>query len=147
MTLLFVFGTLKRGFPLHSAIDGARYLGLCQTVSPFPMMVAGHVYGPMMLDRPGRGLRIGGELYEAGGGVVASVEKAENNGDPGNYCRPIEVRMTGGLVLRALACFKDARLARPRHSGYLAHYQDRRFICPKERSPSMPPLRLLSRSG
>ena len=50
--LLFVYGTLKRGFPLHWAINGVPYVGPYRTVDRYPLFVAGPRYAPMMLDEP-----------------------------------------------------------------------------------------------
>lgn len=50
MHRLFVFGTLKRGFPLHErALAGATWLGRGITVEAYPMFVAGRWFAPMML--------------------------------------------------------------------------------------------------
>jgi len=52
---VFIYGTLKRGFPLFDkGLVGARYLGDVETVEAYPLYIAGSFYGPMMLDRPGR---------------------------------------------------------------------------------------------
>jgi hypothetical protein len=65
MTRAFVFGTLKRGFPLHRhGLTGARFLGRRRTVERYPMVVASPRYAPMMLDRPGAGRHVVGEIYE-----------------------------------------------------------------------------------
>jgi gamma-glutamylcyclotransferase (GGCT)/AIG2-like uncharacterized protein YtfP len=61
---VFIYGTSKRGFPLHGkGLKGARYLGEVETVAPYPLYIAGSFYGPMMLDRPGEGLKVRGELF------------------------------------------------------------------------------------
>jgi gamma-glutamylaminecyclotransferase len=67
---LFVFGTLKRGFPLAPALDGARYLGAFRTVERYPMLVAGEWFAPMLLPQPGRGEHVAGELYEVTRGAT-----------------------------------------------------------------------------
>ena len=60
MIPLFVYGTLKRGFPLHeTGLSGARCLGPYRTVSKYPLYVAGPWFTPMMLDEPGTGMRVG----------------------------------------------------------------------------------------
>ena len=53
---LFVFGTLKKGFPLHApTLDGAVYLGDYRTVLPYRMLIAGPWFAPML--RAGMRLR------------------------------------------------------------------------------------------
>jgi gamma-glutamylcyclotransferase (GGCT)/AIG2-like uncharacterized protein YtfP len=64
MKRIFVFGTLKRGLPLHDdGLEGAAYIGACRTVERFPMFIAGPWFAPMMHE-PGHGLRVRGELYQ-----------------------------------------------------------------------------------
>lgn len=42
MHKLFIFGTLKQGFPLHEqGMRDAKYLGAYRTVERYPMFVAG----------------------------------------------------------------------------------------------------------
>ena len=42
MNKVFVFGTLKKGIPLHEeGLQGATYLGPYRTVEKYPMVVAG----------------------------------------------------------------------------------------------------------
>ena len=58
---VFIYGTLKRGFPLFDkGLGGARYVGDVETVEPYPLYIAGSFYGPMMLERPGERLRVRG---------------------------------------------------------------------------------------
>ncbi len=146
MTLIFVFGTLKRGFPFGDKLNGAKFRGVCRTARAFPMFVAGRVFGPMMLDRPGRGLRVSGELFEVTSEQLATVDEAEGVGQPGSFRKAIDLITAEGDSVSAEAFFKDARIARPRHGGYLQDYQDERFVSPAQRPASMPPLRLLSGS-
>jgi gamma-glutamylaminecyclotransferase len=43
MIKLFVYGTLKRGFPLHAVgLTGQRFVGKYRTVINYPMVVLGH---------------------------------------------------------------------------------------------------------
>ena len=148
MIPIFVFGTLKHGFPLHDqTISNARYLGCCRTLLAFPMFVAGVVYGPMMLDQPGRGLQVRGELYHVTPEELDAVDHAEGNNLPGNFRKPVALLTETRAQTQAFGFFKNPRLARPRHSGYLENYQDHRFIMPENRPSSLPPLRLLDQIG
>ncbi|WP_234828041.1 gamma-glutamylcyclotransferase family protein [Sinorhizobium fredii] len=61
---VFIFGTLKKGFPLHRrGLAHAAYLGPYRTAANYPMLVAGPWFAPMMFHEPGSGLRVSGELY------------------------------------------------------------------------------------
>ena len=133
MTGLFVIGTLKRGFPNHHYLDGATFLGCYHTCEPYPLIVAGPWYAPMMFDQPGTGEIIQGELYELDSSILARIDQLESIGVPGNF--RIELRVRGGPEQRAMAYVKSPELARPVHSGFLSDYQDRRFIPVDKRQP------------
>jgi gamma-glutamylaminecyclotransferase len=126
---LFVLGTLKRGFPYHHHLDGATFLGRFRTCEPYPLVIAGPWYAPMMFDQPGIGEIIDGELYQLDGSILARIDWLESIGSPGNFRIELRVRPDNGDTEQiAMAYVKSPELARPVHSGYLADYQDRRFI-------------------
>jgi gamma-glutamylaminecyclotransferase len=128
---LFVFGTLKHGHALHGALDGAGYLGGYRTAERFPMLVAGSHFAPMMLDEPGTGFRIKGELYEINDCRLMRIDRLESIGRPGHIRKEIDVEsLDNGAQTRAWVYMKDRSLAVPAHSGYLDDYQDNRFIGP-----------------
>jgi gamma-glutamylaminecyclotransferase len=60
--LLFVYGTLQRGGQFHHLMraGGTDYLGPARLVSAYPLLLAEY---PCLLDQPGRGHRVRGELY------------------------------------------------------------------------------------
>lgn len=136
MPRVFVFGTLKKGFPLHDrGLSGARYLGSYRMVERFPVLVAGPWFAPMMLDRPGVGLNVKGELYAVDDARLAVLDALESIGRPGNFRRLVEVGpIGGGDACRAYAYMKAPELAIPVHSGYIEDYQDHRFVPPERRS-------------
>jgi gamma-glutamylaminecyclotransferase len=127
---LFVFGTLKKGFPLHEqGLSHARFLGIFQTKQCYPMLIAGPWFAPMMFNEPGIGYRVVGELYEAGENTIASLDRLESIGIPGNLRVAVDVEPgAGGSTCSALAYMKSRRLADPVHSTYLRVYEDWRFI-------------------
>jgi gamma-glutamylaminecyclotransferase len=135
MVKIFAVGTLKRGFPLHDeGLSIARYLGEYRTRERFPMMIAGPWYAPMVLDQPGTGLHIRGELYEVPEASLSRLDALESVGEPGNTRTVVEVDPLGpGNACRAIMYVKSPELASPIHSGYLEDYQDRRFIPPRDR--------------
>ncbi|TKT75440.1 gamma-glutamylcyclotransferase family protein [Aquamicrobium sp. LC103] len=135
MHLVFAFGTLKRGFALHDrGLGGARFLGACRIVKRMPMLVAGPWFAPMMLDRPGEGFRVKGELYQVDDARLLVLDRLESVGEPGNFRIVLDVELVGaGELRRAFAFVKAPELAKPAHSGYLEDYQDRRFVPPERR--------------
>jgi gamma-glutamylaminecyclotransferase len=131
---VFVFGTLKRGFPLHHSSAGAEFIGEYRTVRCFPMLVAGPWFAPMIFNEPGVGHQVLGELYEVDEACLACLDEMESIGQPGNFRVSVEVvPIQEGAPHTAFAYMKSRALADPIHSDYLASYQDHRFIPPEQR--------------
>jgi gamma-glutamylaminecyclotransferase len=135
VTRVFVFGTLKKGFALHDqGLRGARCLGRYRMVERFPLLIAGPWFAPMMLDQPGNGRHVTGELYDVDEARLALLDRLESVGRPGNFRRRVEIEpIDGGARCRAQAYMKAPALATPAHSDYIEDYQDRRFIPPDRR--------------
>jgi 5-formyltetrahydrofolate cyclo-ligase len=133
--LLFVFGTLKKGFPLHDkGLAEATFLGTARTLHPYPMFVAGPWFAPMMVAREGEGQKVVGELYEVDDVTLARLDRLESVGKPGNFRTRLPVEQArDGQTVEAHAYVKAEELATPRLTGYLQDYQDRRFVPPWDR--------------
>ncbi|MDM9644843.1 gamma-glutamylcyclotransferase family protein [Rhizobium sp. S163] len=132
---VFIYGTLKRGFPLfEKGLHGARYLGDVETIELYPMYIAGSFYGPMMLDRPGEGLQVRGELFEVEEGRLQTLDELEAVGQEGSFRSTVDVAPVGGGVpTTAIGFMKSEKWLDPLHSGHLSDYQDRRFVPPWDR--------------
>jgi len=132
---VFIYGTLKRGFALHEkGLSGARYMGDVQTVKPYPLHIAADFFGPMMSDRPGVGLSVRGELFEIEEDRLSILDALEDVGKEGSFRSVLDIRpIDGGVVSSAIGFFKGENWLNPMHTGFLADYQDRRFIPPWER--------------
>ena len=130
MHRVFVFGTLKQGFPLHRQGLGDTPKRLdCRTVERFPMFIAGPWYAPMMMNEPGSGLQVRGELYEVDDTRLALLDSLESVGKPGNFRVVIEVEaLDGSARWLAFAYVKSRVLATPIHSDLLDVFDDDRFV-------------------
>jgi gamma-glutamylaminecyclotransferase len=90
----------------------------------------------MMLNEPGCGRRVCGELYHVEDWRLRLIDTLESIGQPQHFRYSIEVEpLAGGLATSAFAYMKAHDLATPAHTGYLENYQDRRFIPPEDREP------------
>lgn len=58
---LFVYGTLQRDGQYHALLHRAEFIGPAQTRLPYPLILDRY---PCLLDRPGEGHRVHGELYK-----------------------------------------------------------------------------------
>lgn len=132
---VFIYGTLKRGFPLFDkGLRGARYIGDVETFERCPMYIAGSLYGPMMLDRPGEGMPVRGELFDVDEDRLHVLDELEAVGDEGSFRSMVDVTpVGGGVTAPAVAFMKFEDWLDPLRSGYLDDYQDRRFVPPWER--------------
>ncbi|XP_060733231.1 gamma-glutamylaminecyclotransferase-like isoform X2 [Tachysurus vachellii] len=68
MTHVFVYGTLKKGQPnyyrmMDTTKGKARFLGHARTVEKYPLVIAGKYNIPFLLNKPGEGQRVEGEIY------------------------------------------------------------------------------------
>ncbi len=91
--LVFVYGTLKRGFPNHARFLGrARRIGHFQTAAPFPLVLNGERRSPCLIDQPGIGQAVRGEVYEVDESVLAALDRLERTtAASGYHRRTIEV--------------------------------------------------------
>ncbi|KAK9523712.1 hypothetical protein VZT92_017650 [Zoarces viviparus] len=69
MARVFVYGTLKKGQPnyhrmLESANGKAEFLASACTTEKYPLVIAGHYNIPFLLNIPGQGHRVQGEIYK-----------------------------------------------------------------------------------
>ncbi|KAK4525285.1 hypothetical protein GAYE_SCF09G3193 [Galdieria yellowstonensis] len=59
---VFIYGTLKRGFPNHEFMQGT-FQSEALTVEQYPLVVGTRMGVPFLLMFPGQGKRVKGELY------------------------------------------------------------------------------------
>lgn len=136
MALIFVFGTLKEGFPLHAeALDGTTCLGSYKNGGTFP-----DVYRRALVcaDDDGRArLRSShkGRALYVDDGRLSELDRFESVGTFGNGRITVQVEPLGrGVPCRAFAYTKGRELAVPIHSALLDNYQDWRFVPPDRHS-------------
>uniref|UniRef100_A0A182WY00 Gamma-glutamylcyclotransferase family protein n=1 Tax=Anopheles quadriannulatus TaxID=34691 RepID=A0A182WY00_ANOQN len=93
---VFVYGTLKRGEPNHhwltDAANGqARFIAKGRTVGRYPLVVATRHNVPFLLDVPGTGHSVVGEIYEIDDRMLGRLDVLEDY--PQLYDRrPEEIR-------------------------------------------------------
>lgn len=88
--LLFVYGTLKEGFPNHALNQGRRVPGTYRTRQPFPLYVvrlANEERAPWLMDLPGQGHRVTGQVFQVEPAVLQAMDAFEEVGQPTGYVR------------------------------------------------------------
>jgi len=105
--LLFVYGTLKRGFHNHHYLLGANFKTAATTVEKFPMVARGI---PYLFNTPGEGTNIIGEIYEITDiNMLRAMDRLEGHPD---WYRRSPIKVTDGTTeMEALVYFSlDQRL-------------------------------------
>ncbi|XP_009361138.2 putative gamma-glutamylcyclotransferase At3g02910 [Pyrus x bretschneideri] len=117
-SVVFTYGTLKRGFGNHALMEelmrsgDAVFLGSYRTQENFPL-VCGPYQVPFLLNLPGSGERVTGELYGVSSGGLARMDELEGT-SRGHYERlPIKlVVLEEGEAEEAEAYFAHSSYAR-----------------------------------
>jgi len=137
MHRVFVYGTLKRGFPNHDAgLAGQRFLGRFHTRDAYPLVVAGRWFSPVLLAERGTGHRVHGEVFAVDDEVLAELDRIESTHLPQGYDR-IGIAVTaafGDAAFDAWTYVKQRERLDVIHSGPLEEYgQDPRYVPAAER--------------
>ncbi|MCB1999635.1 MAG: gamma-glutamylcyclotransferase family protein [Burkholderiaceae bacterium] len=88
--LIFVYGTLKQGFPNFPRNSGRRMPGDFRTLQPFPLYVVqlpNEDRAPWLMHQPGRGKPVTGQVFEVDEGLLQAMDTFEEVGLPQGYVR------------------------------------------------------------
>jgi gamma-glutamylaminecyclotransferase len=110
---VFVFGTLKEGFPNFAVNRGARMPGRFCTRERFPLYLVGDRHVPWMLDAAGEGEQVWGELYEVDEATLAAMDRFERTGEPDGYRRSTILIEGDDAGFEAFAYLKPASQLEP----------------------------------
>jgi len=112
LTRVFVFGTLKQGFPNFATNRGHRMTGEYQTCERLPLYLVGERFSPWLVDQPGEGLQVAGQVFEVDAETLALMDRLERTDAPDGYVRQtLEVQergVPGAPVLAVQAYLKPA---------------------------------------
>jgi len=123
-TLVFVFGTLKHGFPNFAINQGRRVGAVYRTLQPHPLYLMGARHVPWMIDAPGSGDHVAGELYAVNAAALAAMDELEGVGQPDGYHRKaFQVRSETQVMLAQVYMKHAAQLVQADvQLGPLAEY-------------------------
>jgi gamma-glutamylaminecyclotransferase len=102
--LVFVFGTLKEGFPNFQSNRGVRLPGEFLTEQRLPLYLVGERHSPWLVNLPGQGHRITGQVFEVDRAALDRMDELERVTEPDGYRR---------LTLSVVAKTPSATLAAP----------------------------------
>jgi gamma-glutamylaminecyclotransferase len=115
---IFVYGTLKEGFPNAHVMQGARLPGRFVTARRMVLIVIGDDHVPWLIDDGGRGEFVEGEIYEVAPDNMPELDRLESIGEPGGYVRvPIEVRALEASGSRDDVVTAEVYLQQMQHLG------------------------------
>ncbi|XP_045208474.2 putative gamma-glutamylcyclotransferase CG2811 [Mercenaria mercenaria] len=82
--LIFVYGTLKSGEPNYNLMQDETSgmcipRGVAYTKQKYPLVVASRYNVPYLLDKPGIGHNVQGELYEVDDAQLERLDRLENH--------------------------------------------------------------------
>ncbi len=84
---IFVYGTLREGYPNHHHNVGDRKAGTFRTVEQFPLVLNGSRYSPCLIDSPGQGYSVRGEVYRVDDEGLILMDKLERIATADGYQR------------------------------------------------------------
>ena len=87
LTRIFVFGTLKEGFPNFATNRGRRVEGEFQTCQRLPLYLVGERFSPWLIDQPGEGFQVAGQVFEVDAATLALMDQLERTHEPDGYVR------------------------------------------------------------
>jgi len=91
--LVFVFGTLKEGFPNFEANAGVRIPGIFVTHERYPFYLVGQRHSPWLLNTPGRGEHVLGQVFQVDLEALDQMDLLERVGEPDGYER-VQIQVT-----------------------------------------------------
>ena len=89
-THVFVYGTLKTGFPNHAVNTGRRVQGTYRTQMAYPLYVVklhNEDRAPWLLNNPGEGFQVYGEVFEVDTTTLQAMDTLEELGQHCGYER------------------------------------------------------------
>jgi gamma-glutamylaminecyclotransferase len=123
---VFVYGTLKEGFPNFALNRGRRLPGSYRTRERYPLYLIGERCSPCLIMRPGAGFQVTGQLFLVDAAALAGMDRLERTHLADGYRRvAIGVVAASGEQSRAYAYLKPAAALEGAalRSGPLASYE------------------------
>jgi len=87
MYAVFVFGTLKEGFPNSSANKGSRVSGEFLTKNQYPLYLVGERYSPWLVFSKGEGFQIRGQVFMVDEATLSGMDRLERIHQADGYRR------------------------------------------------------------
>ncbi|MDH3670339.1 MAG: gamma-glutamylcyclotransferase [Gammaproteobacteria bacterium] len=138
MHRVFIYGTLKQGFPNYEAgTTEFSCAGRFRTTDAFPLVVGGRWFSPYLIAEPGVGHRVFGEVFEVDDRGLEKLDRMEGTHVPNGYRRvsiKVEDEYRSG-TFDAWTYVKDRDMIEGIHSEPMEEYApDPRYVIPSKRT-------------
>jgi gamma-glutamylaminecyclotransferase len=77
MYSIFLFGTLKEGFPNSSTNKGSRVAGEFITINRYPLYLVGERYSPWLVLSEGEGFQVRGQVFTVDEATLGDMDRLE----------------------------------------------------------------------
>jgi gamma-glutamylaminecyclotransferase len=132
MNFVFVYGTLKQGFPNHHLLPTSRLVGACSTTDRWPLVIGGDWFSPILINDDRSGCEVAGELYSMDDSSLEYLDDLEGVGAPFGFTR-IEISVDI-MKVPVWTYAKPSELVSKVHEGPLARYvTDPRYVPGEQR--------------
>lgn len=84
---IFVFGTLKEGFPNFAVNRGKRIPGEFITREKYPLLLVGERFSPWLILDQGSGFNVKGQVFCASDEALSAMDKLERTSEADGYRR------------------------------------------------------------
>jgi len=106
---VFVFGTLKEGFPNFKNNKGIRYRQNFDTKESYPLYLVGVRFSPWLILNPGKGQPVRGQVFEVTNDALELMDVLERINEPDGY-RKITIWVTCLVSGEELSVFAYVKL-------------------------------------
>jgi len=104
MDCVFVYGTLKEGFPNFSINTGIRIPGVFITKDHYPLYLVGENYVPWLMVQPERGERVSGQVFTVDRSTLLAMDRLEDIAEPDGY-RRLKIQVVHTETLNEMTAF------------------------------------------
>ena len=77
--LIFVYGSLKRGYRNEALLYEAKSLGKVKTLKKYPLIINKNEFYPYLINEEGKGYEVIGELYRIREDELIKLDQFEGN--------------------------------------------------------------------
>jgi gamma-glutamylaminecyclotransferase len=139
MHAVFVFGTLKQGFPNSSTNNGSRVAGEFLTINRYPLYLVGERFSPWLVLSEGEGFQVRGQVFTVDEATLGDMDCLERIHKTDGY-RRVQVQVFSESTREEMQVFVYAKPSRQLEGmlvqlGPIAEYELEHASLYQKRSP------------